>query len=98
MAKKINVNISIDPDLKEKASTLFKDMGLDFSTAVTIFLRQVILCKKLPFEITTESYNEETQAAFNEFLAMKNDPQKYKRYNSFKQLLEELDNEENHHK
>ena len=53
MAKKINVNISVDPELKKNASALFKDMGLDFSTAITLFLRQTVLAKKLPFEITT---------------------------------------------
>lgn len=98
MGKKINVNISVDPELKKKATILFKDMGLDFSTAVTLFLRQTILAKKLPFEITSELYNEETQAAFKEFLEMKNDPIKYQRYNSFKDILEEVDNEKNNHK
>ena len=98
MAKKINVNISVDPELKKNASILFKDMGLDFSTAVTLFLRQTVLTKKLPFEITTELYNEETQAAFAEYMEMRNNPEKFKRYNSFKQMLEELDNEEDNPK
>ena len=98
MAKKINVNISVDPELKKNASALFKDMGLDFSTAITLFLRQTVLAKKLPFEITTELYNEETQAAFAEFLEMKNNPQKYKRYNSFMEILKEMEDEENTNK
>ena len=98
MATKINVNISVDPELKKNATALFKDMGLDFSTAVTLFLRQTVLAKKLPFEITTELYNEETQAAFLEFLEMRKDPEKYRRYNSFKEVLEELDDEENRNK
>lgn len=98
MSKKINVNISVEPEIKKAATILFKEMGLDFSTAVSLFLRQVIVQKKIPFEITTELYNDETQAAFKEFLEMKNDPIKYQRYNSFKEVLEEVDDEENSHK
>ena len=90
---KINVNISIDPELKKAATFLFKELGLDFSTAVTLFLKQSVLKQKIPFEISTDLFNEDTIKAFNEFEEMRNNPDKYSRYNSFKELLEELDDE-----
>lgn len=98
MPKKINVNISVDPELKKVSTQLFKDMGLDFSTAVTLFLKQIVLKKKLPFEITTELYNEETQNAFREVKEMREHPEKYKTYDSFEEILEELDDESNNSK
>ena len=98
MPKKINVNISVDPELKKASTKLFKDMGLDFSTAVTLFLRQTVLKKKLPFEITTELYNEETQSAFREMQEMREHPEKYRTYNSFDEILEELNDEDNNSK
>ncbi len=95
---KINVNISLDPKLKEQSTKLFKELGLDFSTAVSLFLKQSVLKQRIPFEITSDLYNEETIAAFREFQEMRNDPIKYKCYNSFKELLEETSDEEDNHK
>lgn len=95
---KINVNISVEPKLKEQATKLFKELGLDFSTAITLFLKQAVLKQKIPFEINGELYNEETVSALMEFQEMINNPEKFKRYNSFKELLEEINDEEDSHK
>ena len=35
---KVSTNISLDPELKEKAIKLFSNFGLDLSTAITLFL------------------------------------------------------------
>ena len=47
------INIRIDDDLKEKAETLFNELGLNMSTAFNIFIRQTIRQGGIPFEITT---------------------------------------------
>jgi len=58
---KISTNISIDPKLKEEAIKLFNSFGLDFSTAISLFLSQSVREKRIPFEITmdTEKKKEE---------------------------------------
>ena len=38
---KVSANISIDADTKAQAQELLADLGLDLSTAVNIFLRQM---------------------------------------------------------
>lgn len=43
------LNIRIDQDLKNKANKTFKDMGLDLSSAVKLFLHQSVKEKGLPF-------------------------------------------------
>lgn len=53
MASTINVNIRVDEELKRKAESLFADMGLNMTTAVNVFLRQVLRTGGIPFEITT---------------------------------------------
>ena len=53
MANTINVNIRIDEDLKKQTEILLSDMGLNMTTAVNIFLRQVLRTGGIPFEITT---------------------------------------------
>ena len=86
---KVNTNISIDPNLKREAVTLFSNFGLDLSTAISMFLSQAVREKRIPFEITMNVPNEETKAALNEREAMK-DKKKYKRYSSFDEILKEI--------
>ena len=88
---KVNTNISIDPKLKKEAVALFKSMGLDLSTAISLFLFQAVRERKIPFEIW-EVPNEVTIAAIKEGEEMMKHPEKTKRYSSFKELLKDLKN------
>jgi len=45
------INISTDTELKAKAQAILDDLGLDMSTAVNIFLTQMVDKETLPFEI-----------------------------------------------
>gem|GEM_PF-913418 len=47
------VNIRIEDGLKEQADELFEDLGLNMSTAFTIFIKTAIRHKGIPFELTT---------------------------------------------
>lgn len=49
------LNIRIDPMLKKKARKVADDMGMDVSTAVKIFLVQMVAQKKIPFVVRTEN-------------------------------------------
>ena len=51
MATKCNMTLRIEPELKNQAAALFKDLGLDLSTATGIFYRQALRCHGLPFEV-----------------------------------------------
>lgn len=86
---KVNTNISIDKNLKKQAVELFDQFGLDFSTAISLFLSQAVREQKIPFEIRMNVPNETTIAALNEYDEMKKDKKKYKRYNSFEEVLKE---------
>ena len=48
------VNIRMDDDLKKHADMLFDELGLNMSTAVTMFVKQVVRLGGIPFEITTK--------------------------------------------
>ncbi len=90
---KVSTNINLDPDLKKSAQELFSDLGMDLTTAVTIFLKQAVLNQGIPFEIKREIPNQTTINALNEYYEMKEHPEKYKRYSSFKEAMSEvLDN------
>ena len=46
-----NVTISIDSELKKEAEELFSDLGMNFTTAVNVFVRQAIRRQELPFTV-----------------------------------------------
>lgn len=87
---KVSTNISIDADTKAKAQVLLAEFGMDLSTAVNIFLKQMVYEDSFPFMITREVPNKTTVAAMNEYYEMKSNPEKYKRYSSFREAMNEV--------
>lgn len=62
MAKE-NMTIRIEPELKAQAEALFKSIGMDLSTATSIFYLQALKCHGLPFEVKADEPNAVTYAA-----------------------------------
>ena len=87
---KVSTNISLDADLKKESQELFSALGMDLSTAVTIFLKQSLRVQGIPFAITRETPNAETLAAMNEYYEMKAHPEKYKKYSSFRSAMKDI--------
>lgn len=87
---KVSTNISLEPGLKKEAQSLFADLGMDLTTAVTIFLKQSVREQAFPFTIKREVPNAETRAALEEYYEMKNNPDKYKRYDDFQDVIDEV--------
>ena len=56
MQQKVRLNINIDPVLKNETALLLDDLGLDFTTAVTVYFKQIIKKRKIPFEISDMRY------------------------------------------
>jgi len=87
---KVSTNLSLDADLKKASQELFSDLGMDLTTAVTIFLKQSLRVQGLPFVVTREKPNQDTIAAFHEYHEMKTHPENYKKYTSFQDAMEEV--------
>ena len=51
MNKTATISARIDPDVKEAAESVFRDLGLTASQAISLFYRQVQLRHGLPFEV-----------------------------------------------
>jgi DNA-damage-inducible protein J len=82
-----NLNIRIDEDLKRRAEEIFNELGLNMSTALTVFLRQTVRYNGIPFEMRLETPNAETLAAMEDVRLRRNlkGP-----FNSVKELMEDL--------
>ena len=84
-----NINVRVDSELKSCAESLFADLGINMSTAITMFLKSAVSHDGIPFEVKRITPNAETRAALAEHALMKSDPAGYKRYESFDELLDE---------
>lgn len=87
---KVATNISIDEDIKPKAQAMLAEFGLDLSTAVNMFLRQMLREKAIPFEVRQEVPNAVTLAAMAEVEEMERHPELAKTHSSVDDLMEDL--------
>ncbi len=87
----VNMSIRMDTELKKQADAMLSDMGLNMTTAMNMFLRQVVRQGRIPFEIATDIPNAETVAAIKEMDDMLSGKVPSKRYSSTKELFEDLD-------
>ncbi len=86
MAKKGNLTIRIEPELKAQAAELFSALGMDLSTATGIFYRQALRCHGLPFDVRINEPNEITYAA----MQAAEDDEVFGPYESISELMEAL--------
>ena len=59
VANKSNINVKIDTTVKETATMLLERMGIDQTTAIDMFYRQIIAERRLPFQPVVASTLEE---------------------------------------
>ena len=56
MAKSANLYARIEPEVKEQAEAILNALGISASNAITMFYKQIILRKGLPFEVKLPDY------------------------------------------
>ncbi len=74
MARTSNIYVRVEPDVKEEAETILKELGIPMSNAVAMFLKQVILQKGIPFEMRSPhkkpiSYGSLTKGEFDKMIS-----------------------------
>lgn len=55
-----SITIRMDENLKKQAEILFEDMGLNMTTAITMFTKAVVRQNKIPFEISADPFYSES--------------------------------------
>ena len=89
MNNSTNLNIRIDKNVKETSEKVFEDLGLNMTTAINMFLRQVIRVNGIPFEIKGDVPNKETIEAIEESIKLAKDNTKgYSNVEDLKKALE----------
>lgn len=90
---KVSTNITIDAETKAKAQALLSEFGMDLSTAVNIFLKQMVYEETFPFSITRNIPNKTTLEALAEEEKIKSSPNEYKRYDNVDEMMRDILNE-----
>ena len=60
------ITIRVDENIKKEAASIFKEVGMDMSTAINIYLKQVIRSNGIPFPISADIPNAVTLNAIKE--------------------------------
>ena len=83
-------NFRIDSELNSQANALLEGLGLSMSQAISMFLRQVVLHRGLPFDVKYPESSGSLLEAIEEAKRLEADP-KTKRYTNMDEMWADLD-------
>lgn len=89
-----NLNVRVDANLKQECDSLFKDLGLNMSTAINLFLTKCAKTASIPFKIEEPKPSKELKQALKETDYMMKHPEEYKVYHNVNKMFEDILNEE----
>lgn len=68
-----NINIRTDADLKADAQKVLADLGLDMTTAINVFLKQVVYKQGIPFELAKPTVSHVKLGGWEDQIKMADD-------------------------
>jgi len=66
MAQVVNVNFRMDAELKKSMEEVCSDIGINLTTAFTIFAKKVSREKHIPFELSADPFYSESNMKYLE--------------------------------
>lgn len=84
------INVQVNKDDKEQATMILNDLGLNMSTAINMFLKQIIKSDGLPFEVTNKKPSKELLKALKEGEDILSGKKKAKGYTNMNDLIKDL--------
>lgn len=88
MATTTNFSVRMDTEVKNQCEAMYRELGLNLTTAINVFLRQSLRVGGFPFDVRIEP-NKETIAAMLEAERIARDPSA-KRYSDVEEALRAL--------
>ena len=88
------ININIDSMLKKEATDVLNSLGLNMTTAITMFLTQVVKTDSIPFAIKNPKPNRRLKKAIKEADKIASGKIKAKGYRNVEDLFRDLDLED----
>ena len=87
----INMSFRVDKKLKLQADELFKNLGMNTSVALNMFLTQCVREQSIPFIPSMEVPNAKLISAIEEVEAIESGKIIAKKYKTFEDALKEID-------
>ena len=84
------INVKVDAKIKEEATAILKDLGLNMSTFINMALTQVVKRNGVPFEITNPTPSKELLEALKEGEDILSGKVQAKGYHNIKEMFEDL--------
>lgn len=85
------ITIRVDETLKKEAEELFDSIGINTTTAITIFLKAAVRQNEIPFRLVgAPKYNKETVDALKEAEEIARQPKKHKIYKTAEDLTQDI--------
>ena len=66
MAQVVNVNFRMDAELKKSMEEVCSEIGINLTTAFTIFAKKVSREKRIPFELSADPFYSESNMKYLE--------------------------------
>ncbi|RAV78554.1 hypothetical protein DBT52_08795 [Aerococcus mictus] len=58
MAKKASIHVRVDQDLKDNVQSILDDIGMDMSSAITVYLKAINRKQGIPFDLRLNAIDE----------------------------------------
>ena len=88
------INVNVDSNLKREATVILKDLGLNMSTAINMFLSQVVKQEGIPFEVKNPKPSRELKQALKETEDIISGKKKVKTYHNVDEMFNDIINED----
>ena len=83
-------SVRMDKKLKNQFSDICNSIGMNMSTAITIFLKQSVRLRRIPFEIALDTPNDDTLTAMAEANEIASGKRKAKSYKNAKAMIKDI--------
>ena len=86
------INVQVNAKDKELATNILKNLGLNMSTAINMFIKQIIKKDGIPFEVTNQKPRQELLEALQEGEAIIQEVREGKRngYNNVNEMMKDI--------
>ena len=87
------INVNVDSEIKKEATEILNDIGLNMSTAINMFLTQVIRNEGIPFEVKSRKPSKRLLKSIKEADAIIAGKKKAKTYHNVSEMMKDVLNE-----
>lgn len=88
------INVNVDNNIKKEATAILNDLGLNMSTAINMFLAQIIKQDGIPFEIKNPKPTRELKKALKEADDIISGKKDAKTYHNVDEMFNDIINED----